>query len=446
AFVNLAIAETDDAGARSIVFGAGLGGMRPNIVVLGALDASCGHAVRAPAARGDALPTDGMRLNEAVSRTAYVRIIEDLMAMGKAVGVAYGFGGLRFPAPTAAAAAEDAGPQYIDLWPIQIGTAAGMTGAASGMYLTNFDSYVMVLQLGTVLHLVPNWGRRYTLRVMCFVEDAADVAEEYRRVAKLLRDLRVDAELRVHALRGAGLATYDRTASSSPLPAPVGTSTAQPIHPGPRTPSKSGAFSMMVNLPMPPRYEATRRASARGIGSTATSSSISSISVESTLDSDPDTSSSSDEDGGLPRSRTLGERVRLGARAAHGAVHRRRSDGAMVLPHFFSRARAGSAAEDNKQQPPPSARGNEELPAADGAEFNDMSAQTQYSVLNELIRRHSSATTTALVFTTLQAPEPGASDSEQRAKEYLDGIDVLVGGLPPVFLVHATSLTVTTSL
>ncbi|KAJ2765885.1 hypothetical protein IWQ57_004600, partial [Coemansia nantahalensis] len=100
----------------------------------------------------------------------------------------------------------------------------------------------------------------------------------------------------------------------------------------------------------------------------------------------------------------------------------------------------GSDDDDDDEElllPPAGAGGG----AAVCAEFNDMPARTQNSVLNELIQRHSSAATTALIFTTLQAPEPGTSDSEQRAQEYLGDIDALVRGLPPVFLVHATSLT-----
>ncbi|KAJ2305908.1 hypothetical protein IWW55_001702, partial [Coemansia sp. RSA 2706] len=213
AFVNLTVAPSDDQGARSIAFGAGLGGMRPNIVVLGFLN----RGLEAQAS-GEALPTDEIRLNDPIDAMSYVRIIEDVMAMGKAVGVAYGFSKLElFPTggassdtvlPLAGAAAGN--KQYIDLWPIQIGTATVRpAGGQHSAYLTNFDSYVMVLQLGTVLHLVPYWARRFTLRVMCFVEHQCDVAEEARRVAKLLRDLRVDAELHVHHLRDSGLATYD---------------------------------------------------------------------------------------------------------------------------------------------------------------------------------------------------------------------------------------------
>ncbi|KAJ2494336.1 hypothetical protein GGI11_008892 [Coemansia sp. RSA 2049] len=81
-------------------------------------------------------------------------------------------------------------------------------------------------------------------------------------------------------------------------------------------------------------------------------------------------------------------------------------------------------------------------------EFNDMPIGTQNRILNEMMRRESSkgGGSTAVIFTTLQAPEPGTSESETKSMEYLRDIDTLASGLPPVFLVHATSLTVTTSL
>ncbi|PIA15337.1 hypothetical protein COEREDRAFT_44896, partial [Coemansia reversa NRRL 1564] len=227
AFVNLTVDRSDDAGARSIIFGAGLGGMRPNIVVLGFLNLQQ-QQQQLPSGFAE-LPTDEIKLNTPISPVAYVRIIEDVMAMGKAVGIAHGFSNLQLSVDgdiamsnissqtvlplCAGKLPRDGKKQYIDLWPIQIGTSAPVamstvTNNQSHTYLTNFDSYVMVLQLGTVLHLVPYWNRHYRLRVMCFVEHESDVSEEHRRVAKLLRDLRVDAELHVHYLRNASLATY----------------------------------------------------------------------------------------------------------------------------------------------------------------------------------------------------------------------------------------------
>ncbi|KAJ2356741.1 hypothetical protein GGF43_001884, partial [Coemansia sp. RSA 2618] len=374
AFVNLTVAPTDDQGARSIALGAGLGGMRPNIVVLGFLNRDQDDIIQLG---GHVLPTDRIRLNEPIGAESYVRIIEDVMAMGKAVGIAYGFsrldmgldaefsrrgtraGDTVLPLTTESGKPPGGRKQYIDLWPIQIGTstatAAGVHGDA---YLTNFDSYVMVLQLGTVLHLVPYWSRHFVLRVMCFVEHQRDVAEESRRVAKLLRDLRVDAELHVHYLRHSGLATYDAavTAVAKDMPAnavvnmpanakPLPIATSPRVEP--QTVSTPSGFSMRVNLPMPPRYEARRMDSQAATRSNScTDSSSSSEGSETESDSDS-------LGGGGGHATSAGHRTALRRRMNLGSLFgradlmspaRRRSDGSMVLTNFYSRtfARNGS--------------------------------------------------------------------------------------------------------
>ncbi|KAJ1774072.1 hypothetical protein IW140_000603 [Coemansia sp. RSA 1813] len=636
AFLNMAIDKSDDAGARSIVFGAGLGGMRPNIVVMGfinldtnradpeALETNClaGGALAA-------LPTDGIQLNTPISPVAYLRIIEDVLTMGKALGIAYGFSklGSVMPAlPTgdlthrhtlftsqssasipnhlglktsrSNSTSQQSRRQYIDLWPIQIGTATTAVSAdGKHAYLTNFDSYVMVLQLGTVLHLVPYWNKHYRLRVMCFVEDQRDVDEEYRRVAKLLRDLRVKAELHVHYMRGAGLATYDQAASSPPSSQtdPQESSMSQEPVMSPKTPpmplppnsrQRQGAstnnqpqvadelsltpsgFSMRVNLPMPLRYEATRLEHVSGsgsltaegsggiVGTTATatttgSSSSHEISSDSDSDSDMDEHDAPLLANRLPLSAQGGgfgpHRIAFGSRndaallpggsaagpisrrsgrrntsfgtdgitglwnslqrinttgststqqqqddsgSSSGVIRQRRcSDGSMVLSNLYPHALAAATAVPLLQVQPPSGMAapestdvpdamnqytgigsahhlNPTAASAGGAlglninkaaahsgssvssatEFNDMPIGTQNLILNELIRRESKEGSTAVIFTTLQAPEPGTSDSEKKTMEYLRDIDTLAKDLPPVFLVHATSLTVTTSL
>ncbi|KAJ2187978.1 hypothetical protein EV181_002464, partial [Coemansia sp. RSA 532] len=486
AFVNLTIASSDDQGARSIAFGAGLGGMRPNIVVLGFLN----NGPESLASDGPQLPTDRIRLNEAINAPSYVRIIEDVMAMGKAVGVAYGFSELDLGPEMHGYSSAVLLPlghtkpktkQYIDLWPIQIGTSTVATSSRHDAYLTNFDSYVMVLQLGTVLHLVPYWSKRFVLRVMCFVEHQGDVAEESRRVAKLLRDLRVDAELHVHYLQGAGLQTYDDAADGcAELVQDTMPSNAVPVgivqSPRRAAQASTGGFSMRVNLPMPMRYE-TRRIDSQA----ATRSSSSSDSSDTESDSSTD----------VTRQATPLETVQRGwrrksAQRTMNKMHldghlfstpnmaspRRRSDGSMVLSNFYARTfgslRAtpdSSAGLGNlaKAKGKRSRRDLQSMSDADQAEtrevstvrvpqlgqqrleFNDMKVATQNSILNELMRRHS-RDGTRLIFTTLQAPEPGTSEDGERAAAYLGDIDMLASGLPPVFLVHATSLTVTTSL
>ncbi|KAJ1820082.1 hypothetical protein LPJ75_001029, partial [Coemansia sp. RSA 2598] len=571
AFVNLAIDENDDSGARSLVFGAGLGGMRPNIVVMGFLNpksrSSQPDGWNSNPDSGIELPTDDIKLNDPISSTAYVRIIENVLSMGKAVGIACGFSKLGYLTPissdyrwvqasslsmrsSGSDSFFDSGKkQYIDLWPIQIGTAATAVDGSGqhAAYLTNFDSYVMVLQLGTVLHLVPYWNKHYTLRVMCFVEDQGDVDEEYRRVDKLLRDLRVTAELHVFYLRGAGLSSYDEAASqlgrktsSSFAQDTEASKSTEHLPPnsvrfaaqkrrtsrGPPLVSTSldrasalqglaasgGGFSVKVNLPMPLRYEASRIERDGASSGSTSSGRDSSDSEESEEESDIPPLFPTNKISLLPRFATissgtpasLGQRLRGQAgkwmgrdrRSSAGSpkpnrirvlsntdspnneglagsiASRRRSDGSMVLSDFYSRALSSvaspirpsakgdqtaeeeraaesprSVGQDGEQEPAVLAQPSHVPFAATGqSEFNDMPVNTQNRILNEIIRRESGHGATALIFTTLQAPEPGASESEQRAAEYLEDIDTLVRGLPPVFLVHATSLTVTTSL
>ncbi|KAJ2549920.1 hypothetical protein EV175_004259, partial [Coemansia sp. RSA 1933] len=581
AFLNIAVDTSDDAGARSIVFGAGLGGMRPNIVVMGFYNLHANPPPPLPSDPLAALPTDAIQLNTPISPVAYLRIIEDVLAMGKALGIAYGFsrldqtmvaplsaGGEASVHESFASIAAHLGlkptgtlergrtQQCIDLWPIQIGSATTAISAdGKHAYLTNFDSYVMVLQLGTVLHLVPYWNKHYRLRVMCFVEDQRDVDEEYRRVAKLLRDLRVNAELHVHYMRNAGLDTYDRAAEESPTDGSVQhdaglvpeqqdvslvvpNTPPMPLPPNSRqrqssqqqqqqqsdaSPLTPSGFSMRVNLPMPLRYEATRLDNLSGsltadgsggvAGANDNQSSSSSRELSSESDSDLDeTDHPSLHIGRLPlstqgggifgshritfRSRDdeplLGSvesiaRRRSGRRGrrntsfgadgfgglwnnnatqqqGHGGrvfKQRRRSDGSMVLsglyPHALTAEAVAAAAAvlpesndvsdatylnpgtNNSNRATESVGGTLGLgfnqpPSPRVKEFNDMPIGTQNLILNELIRRESTDGSTAVIFTTLQAPEPGTSDSEKKTMEYLADIDTLAKDLPPVFL------------
>ncbi|KAJ2843462.1 hypothetical protein IWW36_005557, partial [Coemansia brasiliensis] len=347
-----------------------------------------------------------------------------------------------------------------------IGTAAVPNGNADShhAYLTNFDSYVMVLQLGTVLHLVPHWNQNFILRVMCFVEHQQDVAEEYRRVAKLLRDLRVNAELHVHYLQGSELQTYDRArmqaaAKTSKQALPPNAKPMDISAPAadnvPSTPSTG--FSMRVNLPMPARYEARRFDTTTSTSATAASnsSSTSCSTASSSEESDSD-SSDSDARSSLVSRRQSAQRPRkhrlhlMGSLFNGSGTPRRRSDGSMVLSNFYTQTFASLRQNRHSDSTKKGKRKSQHNLLQDTEEnsvleFNDMAVQTQNCILNELMYRHSRQGT-KLIFTTLQAPEPGILQSKDKADAYLDNIDALAKDLPPVFLVHATSLTVTTSL
>lgn len=145
AFPQISIAPTIEWGARNIVLSAGLGGMRPNIAVLGfynleeyresiplidvppatpTIDVS---STRRRSLRRSStgksithivenLPTDNMRSEKAVSVTSYVNILEDLLlSLQINVAVAKGFEDLELPTK-----GKDHEKKYIDLWPIRM--------------------------------------------------------------------------------------------------------------------------------------------------------------------------------------------------------------------------------------------------------------------------------------------------------------------------------------
>ncbi|KAF1845681.1 cation chloride cotransporter-like protein [Cucurbitaria berberidis CBS 394.84] len=260
AFVNIAISPTVEWGARNLVLGAGLGGMRPNIVVMGFYNLSelrqnqpsidipspqpsrpSSKAANRPVARKaiqaapkrrqtgnmqGTLPTDAMRPETAIDIRNYVTVIEDLVIRLQAnFAIGKGFQELEVPSakPTAKQKAlsvlglgnidiDDTKKKFIDLWPIQMSAEVATTGeepSRNNVLTTNFDTYTLILQLGCILHTVPSWKRSYKLRVCVFVEYEADVEEERGRVTTLLRNLRIEAEVLVFWLASGDLGMYE---------------------------------------------------------------------------------------------------------------------------------------------------------------------------------------------------------------------------------------------
>ncbi|KAG4429197.1 hypothetical protein IFR05_015320 [Cadophora sp. M221] len=236
AFVNIAISPGVEWGARNIVLNSGLGGMRPNIAVLGFYNLddlrrnrplididlpapqqdNSNQTVgeRERIARQDSkdakmsgiLPTDTCKTEAMMSVTSYVTILEDLLLRLQInVAVAKGFSSLEFPH-----ADGDHNKKYIDLWPIQMSAEiAGEGDNKQNVLTTNFDTYTLILQLGVILNTVPAWKKAYKLRVAVFVEYESDVEEERGRVKLLLENLRIEAEVLVFWLASGKLPTYE---------------------------------------------------------------------------------------------------------------------------------------------------------------------------------------------------------------------------------------------
>jgi potassium/chloride transporter 9 len=166
------------------------------------------------------------KAESAISIQSYVTIVEDLiLRLQVNVAIAKGFPDLELPTPgpnrkqsflntLGFAYTGDEGPskKYIDLWPIQMSAEIATSGedfTKKNALTTNFDTYTLILQLGCILNTVPSWKRTYKLRVCVFVEYESDVDEERGRVETLLRNLRIQAEVKVFWLASGDLKMYN---------------------------------------------------------------------------------------------------------------------------------------------------------------------------------------------------------------------------------------------
>jgi solute carrier family 12 (potassium/chloride transporters), member 9 len=232
AFVNIAVSPSIEWGARNIVLSAGLGGMRPNIVVMGfynlqqfrqeqpLVDVPSPPPERRQDSLGStpalkkrkrskvakqlegSLPTDICYVEKRTDVQSYVMVLEDmLLKLQINTAIATGFHELELPNQK-----EGNLKKYIDLWPIQM--SAQLASEEGDVLTTNFDTYTLIMQLGCILHTVPSWKRSYELRVAVFVEYESDVAEERLRVAELLENLRIEAEILVFWLASGDVKSY----------------------------------------------------------------------------------------------------------------------------------------------------------------------------------------------------------------------------------------------
>ncbi|RAH51317.1 putative cation chloride cotransporter [Aspergillus brunneoviolaceus CBS 621.78] len=220
AFVNITVSPTPEWGIRNVALSAGLGGMRPNIVIIDQFrkGRSLVEKFQFPGRRDSGRKDSGGRRisREAISVTdsspetpmacrSYVTILEDLLfKLRMNVAVAKGFENLELPGPQGQHMKK-----YIDLWPIQMSAELGAdTESKKNVLTTNFDTYTLILQLGCILNTVPSWKKTYKLRVSVFVEYETDVEDERGRVEALLEKLRIEAEVLVFWLACGDLKTY----------------------------------------------------------------------------------------------------------------------------------------------------------------------------------------------------------------------------------------------
>lgn len=204
AFVQIAIGPSLPWGVRNVFLGSGLGGMKPNITVIGFYDFHKRgvELPMFPTGLNLELPTDDCRKEQKVTIKQWVQIVEDLVIMQATVAVAANF--RKFDSPVCegrwfkkSAGKDSAKCKYIDLYPIQMSSICLLEDGKS-VLSTNFDTYTLILQLGYILSTVDEWRENgYKLRIIAFVETKSEEDEERRRLTELLESLRIFAELKI---------------------------------------------------------------------------------------------------------------------------------------------------------------------------------------------------------------------------------------------------------
>ncbi|KAG7192804.1 uncharacterized protein KQ657_001259 [Scheffersomyces spartinae] len=217
AFVQISVGPSLPWGVRNVYLGSGLGGMRPNITVIGFYDfVKHGVDFSLLSSGITSLPTDECRKEKKVSISQWVQIVEDLIVMQATVAVASNFSQLQLPNSKVTSTSlfstpnyTDKKKKYIDLYPIQMSSIDKLDNGKS-VLSTNFDTYTLILQLGYVLSSVNDWKyTNHTIRVVAFVELKSEVEEERKRVCELLVNLRIDAEVKVICFEDNQLNTYN---------------------------------------------------------------------------------------------------------------------------------------------------------------------------------------------------------------------------------------------
>ena len=497
-FVDVVIARDVREGARNLILSCGLGGMRPNIIVLGfptALQRASEHR-RGPVARVRPCEPPSVRstYTQPIDGTKYVGILEDALALNKALAVAYGFDAMDLPGPSKVARYEPAlGEQYIDLWPIQMATHVRDEAPS-------WDTYTMVLQLGTILSFTGTW-RQHKLRVNVFVEHVDEIASERLRVRTLLDNLRIPASLRVFCLSG-HVPRYDaivlgKRALDSELTEVLQDDPwwkqvcdmrrreelqkqmkhkAEPIDAGarrgsPSLPSIDGrrraCQSRQMGVSLPEEHLAYHYNNIRlglshpdahdrqdddsdyasfQLDAENTYDELESELASLAVDWDPaylirarrakqqQREAQSDGPYGVSYGTLSSSQRTVTPATVHTQDARPRRRTEVHSPHTSPRS-----APETAPLVPAMTRGGRALT------FNDLPNHAQYLILNELIRRYSTRST-SVVLTALPAPAPGTSTSERDSLAYLHQLQSLYSGGPPVLGVHATTLTMTMTL
>ncbi|XP_030008561.1 solute carrier family 12 member 9 [Sphaeramia orbicularis] len=211
AFVNLTLADSVRHGVQHLLFISGLGGMRPNTLVLGFYDdcsptdklidpslstsqstdplgPSLDPEQQSPLFHFASLRGSGdSRDGKVVGPQEYVAIIADAMKMSKNVALARYFNNFdRAQALSPASSSQGKGAVYIDVWPVNL------LRPDSCSYVDTCSLFL--LQLACILNMVRAW-RKATIRLFLCVEEGRSVRGSEEKLGQLLKELRIKAQV-----------------------------------------------------------------------------------------------------------------------------------------------------------------------------------------------------------------------------------------------------------
>ncbi|XP_028400940.1 solute carrier family 12 member 9-like isoform X2 [Dendronephthya gigantea] len=202
AFVDQIVAPSVRVGAQNLLMSSGLGGMRPNTVILGYFDQQDPQDLisqgvwhrnyniferrRKEQIHHDImmhLPKLRAKGEQSMRVADYIGIIKDSLLLGKNVCVARNFtlfnkNGIKKPAS-------------IDVWPVN---ASSIEHSGEG---TCDQTYLLILQLSCILNMVPFWENRTKIRLMSIARGDETDEVERKRLMILLHQLRIPGEVQI---------------------------------------------------------------------------------------------------------------------------------------------------------------------------------------------------------------------------------------------------------
>ncbi|KAM8953501.1 solute carrier family 12 member 9-like isoform 1-T1 [Pelodytes ibericus] len=190
AFVNLTLSDSVRHGAQQLLFISGLGGMRPNTVVLGFYSRSTPEELlkteqelERDVSSSFLFSTAGFKPSkETFSPWEYVAIISDSIKMSKNVVLARYFSEFD-RTQVCKSRGKDA---YIDVWPLNL------LRPDSTAYVDTCSLFL--LQMACVLNMVQSW-KKAKLRLFLCVETESGLRGQEFKLKQLLKDLRIKASI-----------------------------------------------------------------------------------------------------------------------------------------------------------------------------------------------------------------------------------------------------------